>query len=99
MSAITKKKLSIILIGITFVIVAVLVTTGFAVGIKKDCENGCVLKTYQNKVCIIVDGKIYKSYPEIVVSTLPTQDIKQLENGIAFSNIYEAQNAIEDYDG
>ena len=95
----TKKKLSIILIGVTFVIVAILVTTGVAVGIKKDCNNGCVLKTYENKVCIIVDGKIYKSYPEIAVNNLPIQDIKQLENGIAFSNIYEAQNAIEDYDG
>ena len=38
-------------------------------------------------------------YGDIVLDNLPPEDIKILENGIAFPTREEAEKAVEDYDG
>ncbi len=99
MNTARKKTAAIIIITVTVAISAIIVTAGFAVSAKKDSPHGCVLKAYENTVALYVDGEIKEVYSEIVLDTLPKQDIDQLEAGIAFDNCDEARNAIEDYDG
>lgn len=99
MNTAKKKTAAIIIITITVAVSAIIITAGFAVSAKKNSPNECVLKAYENTVALYVDGEIKEVYSEIILDTLPKQDIDQLESGIAFDNCDEARSAIEDYDG
>lgn len=95
----TRRNFAVSVIIISIAIIVIIVTAGFAAGEKKDSPRGCVLKAYRNTVALFVDGELERVYSDIVLDTLPEQDIYQLKNGIAFDTKEEAERAIEDYDG
>lgn len=99
MERITKRKLLIIFIPITIAVIIVASTIAFAATDEKDSPHGCVLSIYEENVALYVDGVVTEVYPEIVLDTLPKQDVDQLKFGIAFDNIEDARLAIQDYDG
>ena len=94
-----RKIFAVSVIIISIAIIVIIVTAGFAAGDKMDSPRGCVLKAYRNTVALFVDGELEKVYSDIVLDTLPEQDIYQLKNGIAFDKREEAERAIEEYDG
>lgn len=99
MQSIKKRNIAIVAIVITLAVIVIATAVVFASGQEKDSPHGCVLSTYENSVALYIDGELEEVYSEIVLDTLPPQDIKQLEYGIAFDTVEEAQRAIEDYDG
>ena len=44
-------------------------------------------------------GEIKTIFGEVELDTLPPEDVRMLESGIAFPTRAEAETAIEDYDG
>lgn len=96
-----KRRKSIIIITIvaTVALSILIITAGFAASAKKESPGVCVLSSYENTVALFVDGELEEVYSDIVLDTLPNQDIDQLNHGIYFSTVDEARQAIEDYDG
>ena len=101
MKKISELKLSIIVIAITLSvsISAIIVAIGFALKDKAKEPEKWILHSYGNNVALYNGDRIVEVYGSIVLNTLPSDDKKQLDNGIAFSTREEAVNAIEDYDG
>ena len=94
-----RKNIIIITIVATIALSILIITAGFAASAKKESPVGCILSSYQNTVALFVDGELKEVYSDIVLDTLPKQDIDQLNHGIYFSTVDEARQAIEDYDG
>ena len=95
------KKSTILIITIVITVAAVIIasTVIFASGEKKNTPKSCILSTYGNSVALYIDGELNEVFSEIVIDTLPPQDIKQLKYGISFNTVEEAKQAVEDYDG
>lgn len=94
-----KKNIIIITIVIAVALCTLVITAAFATSAKNDSPEECVLTSYENTVALFVDGKLKEVYSDIVLDTLPKQDVDQLNHGIHFLTIEEARQAIEDYDG
>ncbi len=58
-----------------------------------------LLQISSGTVQLFENGTPVKKYPEIVVDNLPYEDRQKLSKGIKFSSRYEAELAVEDYDG
>lgn len=98
MEAKTQRNIIIAAIAATAAAVIILVVAGFAAGNREYQPSGWVLKSYEGNVALYSDGKIETVYNEIVLDNLPPEDVKILDNGIAFPTREEAQRAIEDYE-
>ena len=99
MKNIKELKLSIATIAIAISIASIIFTLGFIIDDKTKNPEAWVLHSYGNNVALYNGDKIVEVYGSIVLDTLPLDDKRQLDNGIAFPTREEAVNAIEDYDG
>ena len=72
---------------------------GFAAADTDYEPTGWVLKAYGNSVALYNGDEIKAIYGEVELDTLPPEDVRMLESGIAFPTRAEAETAIEDYDG
>ena len=96
----TKQRNSIItVIVLTAAAVIILITAGFAAKNRDYEPSSWVLKAYGNSVALYNGDEVAAVYGDIVLDNLPPEDIKILENGIAFPTREEAEQAVEDYDG
>ena len=86
-------------IAITAAAVIVLLVAGFAAADPDYEPTGWVLKAYGNSVALYNGDEIKAIYGEVELDTLPPEDERMLESGIAFPTRAEAETAIEDYDG
>ena len=86
-------------IAITAAAVIVLLVAGFAAAGTDYEPTGWVLKAYGNSVALYNGDEIKAIYGEVELDTLPPEDVRMLESGIAFPTRAEAETAIEDYDG
>ncbi len=86
-------------IAITAAVVIVLLVAGFAAADPDYEPTGWVLKAYGNSVALYNGDEIKAIYGEVELDTLPPEDVRMLESGIAFPTRAEAETAIEDYDG
>lgn len=95
---INKSYLTLgILLGI--ILLAVIISCAVISVKSADSENNWILRSYDNTVVLMNNGEVVEVFGDIVIDTLPDEDIKHLENGIPFLSKDEALMAIEDYDG
>ena len=80
-------------------IALVLVTLGIVFGQNKPTAEPWVLQSYGNNVALFNGERVIEVYGSIMLDTLPDEDKRLLDNGIAFLTRQEAVSAIEDYDG
>lgn len=99
MSRTQQRNIIITAIVLTIAAVIILITAGFAAKNRDYEPSSWVLKAYGNSVALYNGKDLAAVYGDIVLDDLPPEDIKILENGIAFPTREEAEKAIEDYDG
>ena len=93
------KTIIIIAAVISVSIAAILITVGFVIKSKQENPEAWVLHSYGNNVALYNGDEIIEVYGGIVLDTLPEEDKRQLDSGIAFPTREEALSAVEDYDG
>ena len=94
-----QKNILIIAVVLTAAAVIILTVAGFAASDTEYEPSGWVLKAYGNSVALYNGDEIKAIYGEVELDTLPPEDVRMLESGIAFPTRAEAETAIEDYDG
>lgn len=96
-----RNRIIFIVAIITFAIAlsVIIATIGLVVKSQNSESEQWVLHSYGNNVALYNGDKIIEVYGSIVLDTLPAEDKRLLDNGIAFESKEEAVNAIEDYDG
>ena len=94
-----QRNIIITALVLTAAAVIILITAGFAAKNRDYEPSSWVLKAYGNSVALYNGKEISAFYGDIVLDNLPPEDVKILENGIAFPTREEAEKAIEDYDG
>ena len=94
-----QRNIIITAIVLTTAAVIILITAGFAARDRDYEPSSWVLKSYGNSVALYNGEELTAVYGDIVLDNLPPEDIKILENGIAFPTREEAEQAVEDYDG
>lgn len=95
----TKKRNILITAAVlTAAAVIILMVIGLAAENRNYEPSGWVLKSYGNSVALYNDGKINTVFGEISLDELPEEDVRILQNGIAFPTRDEAVQAIEDYE-
>lgn len=94
-----QRNIIITAIVLTAAAVIILLTAGFAARDRDYEPSSWVLKAYGNSVALYNGDEVAAVYGDIVLDDLPPEDIKILENGIAFPTREEAEQAVEDYDG
>ena len=94
-----QRNIIITALVLTAAAVIILITAGFAAKNSDYEPSSWVLKAYGNSVALYNGKEIEAVYGDIVLDNLPPEDVKILENGIAFPTREEAEKAIEDYDG
>lgn len=94
-----QRNIIITVIVLTAAAVIILITAGFAAKNRDYEPSSWVLKAYGNSVALYNGDEVAAFYGDIVLDDLPPEDIKILENGIAFPTREEAEQAVEDYDG
>ena len=96
----TKKRRNILITAavLTAAAVIILIVIGLAAENRNYEPSGWVLKAYGNSVALYNDGKVDAVFGEISLEELPEEDVRILENGIAFPTREEAMQAIEDYE-
>ena len=99
MSRTQQRNIIITAIVLTAAAVIILITAGFAAKNRDYEPSSWVLKAYGNSVALYNGKELAAVYGDIMLDDLPPEDIKILENGIAFPTREEAEQAVEDYDG
>lgn len=94
-----KTTLIIAIITLTIALAAIITALGFVAKSQNDEPEMWVLHSYGNNVALYNGDRIIEVYGGIVLDTLPEEDKRLLDNGIAFASREEAVSAIEDYDG
>ena len=94
-----QRNIIITAVVLTAAAVIILLTAGFAARDRDYEPSSWVLKSYGNSVALYNGDEVAAVYGDIVLDNLPPEDIKILENGIAFPTREEAEQAVEDYDG
>lgn len=96
-----RNKLTFIIVIITLAtaLSVTLAAIGMALKNHADEPERWVLHSYGNNVALYNGDRIIEVYGSIVLDTLPEEDKRLLDNGIAFESKKEAVNAIEDFDG
>lgn len=99
MKKITDKKYFIIGIVLGIFIIAIILTCVFAMKNNSKQADNWVLRSYDNTVVLLNNDDVVEIFDQIVLDTLPSEDLKHLQSGIPFSSYDEAMSAVEDYDG
>jgi hypothetical protein len=87
-------------LGLLLGALLILVLTISLFSVKKTQEkDSWIIRSVDDTVVLMNKGEVVEVFDEIVVDTLPKEDIKHLEMGISFLSRDEAMTAIEDYDG
>jgi len=97
-----KRNRIIIIVAIITLAIAlsvIIATISMVVKSQSKEPEQWVLHSYGNNVALYNGDRIIEVYGSIVLDTLPEEDKRLLDNGIAFESKEEAVNAIEDYDG
>ena len=92
-------RLLIVFVAISVCIASIIISLAFVVKTKSAEPDSWVLHSYGNNVALYNGDKIVEVFGSIVLDTLPSEDKRLLDNGIAFQTKEEAVSAIEDYDG
>ncbi len=95
-----KMRRNILIAAAVLTAAAVIILTVIGLAAEnRDYEPASwVLKAYGNSVALYNDGKISDVFGEISLNELPEEDVRILQNGIAFPTRDEAVQAIEDYE-
>lgn len=99
MKKVNERKIGITAIIVTISIAIIIITIGFVGKSQKSEPETWILHSYGNNVALYKNKEIVEVFGAIMLDTLPDEDKRLLDNGIAFPNKEEALNAIEDYDG
>ena len=99
MESSNEKIIYITILIVSISISIILITLGFAFTKHDIQEEPWILQSYGNNVALYNGEKVIEVYGAIVLDTLPDEDKRLLDNGIAFLTREEAVMAIEDYDG
>lgn len=99
MKIIKDKKYFIIGILLGFLIISIMVTCFTTTKRVTKKQDNWVLRAFEDTVVLMNNGEVVEVFGDIVLDTLPKEDVKHLENGIPFLTKDEALMAIEDYDG
>lgn len=94
-----NKKAFALGVILSVFLVAIIIATAFSVKCKQENPSSWVLQSYDNTVVLLNNGEVVEVFGNISLDTLPQEDLKHLENGIAFLTKEEALIAVEDYDG
>lgn len=96
-----RNRIIIIVAIITLAIALSVIIAAISMVVKSQSKEPeqWVLHSYGNNVALYNGDRIIEVYGSIVLDTLPEEDKRLLDNGIAFESKEEAVNAIEDYDG
>ncbi len=86
-------------ISVSICIAIIIIAFSFALKTKTEEPAQWVLHSYGNNVALYNGDDIIEVYGSIMLDTLPEEDRRLLNNGIAFLTREEAVSAIEDYDG
>ncbi len=95
---INKKSFTLGIILAVFLL-AIITASALSVKCKQENPDSWILQSYENTVVLLNNGEVVEVFGNISLDTLPQEDLKHLENGIAFLTKEEAMLAIEDYDG
>lgn len=93
------KKSTVIAVCVAICLGAVIIAISFVAKEHKEEPLSWVLHSYGNNVALYNGNSVVEVYGTIVLDSLPEEDKRQLDAGIAFHTRREAVNAIEDYDG
>ena len=66
---------------------------------QQQTSNEFVLKSYKNTVALYENGVKKEIYEEIVLNSLPSKDIADLNKGIIIADKDELLRILEDFDG
>lgn len=99
MQKIINKKAFWLGIILTIFLAAIIIASLFSVKCKQENPNSWILQSYENTVVLLNNGEVVEVFSNISLDTLPKEDLKHLESGIAFLTKEEALLAVEDYDG
>ena len=86
-------------IALGMFIIAIIIVCIFSTNKITNNKDNWVLRSYQDTVVLMNNGEVVEVFGNIMVDSLPKEDIKHLENGIPFLTKDEALMAVEDYDG
>ena len=98
MSKVMDKRYLILGLLLAGLLILVLVLSIFSVSKTKQ-NDSWIIRSVDDTIVLMNKGEVVEVFDEIVVDTLPKEDIKHLEIGISFLTKNEAISAIEDYDG
>lgn len=99
MEKILNKKAFGLGIILSIFLIAIIIASMFSIKCKQENPNSWILQSYDNTVVLLNNGEVVEVFGNISLDTLPQEDLKHLENGIAFLTKEEALIAVEDYDG
>ena len=99
MQKIINKKAFGLGIILTIFLAAIIIASLFSIKCKQENPNSWILQSYENTVVLLNNGEVVEVFSNISLDTLPKEDLKHLESGIAFLTKEEALLAVEDYDG
>lgn len=99
MQKIIKKKAIILGVILSLFLVAIIIASALSIKCRQENPNNWILQSYENTVVLLNNGEVVEVFSNISLDTLPQEDLKHLENGIAFLTKEEAMLAVEDYDG
>ena len=94
-----NAKIALIAVCAAISVAILIITASFVVKDRTQDPEPWVLHSYGNNVALYNGDKVVEVYGTIMLDTLPEEDKRQLDAGIAFQTKEEAVNAIEDYDG
>ncbi len=99
MQKIINKKAFALGIILCIFLIAIIIATVYSIQCKQENPSSWVLQSYENTVVLLNNGEVVEVFGNISLDTLPKEDLKHLESGIAFLTKEEALLAVEDYDG
>ena len=65
---------------------------------KTNSETNYVLKSYKNTVALYNNDEVVKIYSDIVLNTLPKNDIQNFNDGISVSDPQYAEQYLENFE-
>lgn len=83
---------------IVFISMFVIILYSFNLFRKNDKQIDYTLKSYKNTVALYDGEKAIKIYSNIVLNTLPPNDIQSFNNGIKVSTPLQAEKLLEDFE-
>ncbi len=89
-----KVLFPILVFSLVFILIAYC-TTDYT---TKDVQTNYILKSYKNTVALYDNDEIVKIYSDIVLNTLPKNDIQIFNSGISVPTPTHADQYLENFD-